>query len=130
MNRTFRFFFLAAALALSPFAPASASSSAGDDVIRGPYESTPFGANTFIDVQGGVNAFGASNMTRGDVWSSVRPSAALGVSFGKWFVPSVGLRVGWQIMSGRVRIPSDDRCFLGYEPTVVDVGGGLPGRCV
>ena len=95
MNRTFRFF-LAAVLALLPFAPASASSSAGDDVLRGPYEPTPFGANTFIDVQGGVNAFGASNMTRGDVWSSVRPSAALGVSLGKWFVPSVGLRVGWQ----------------------------------
>ena len=95
MNRTFRFF-LAASLALLPFAPASASSSAGDDVIRGPYEPTRFGDNTFIDVQGGVNAFGASNMTRGDVWSSVRPSAALGVSFGKWFVPSVGLRVGWQ----------------------------------
>lgn len=96
MNRTFRFFFLAASLALLPFAPASASSSAGDDVIRGPYEPTRFGDNTFIDVQGGVNAFGASNMTGGDVWSSVRPSAALGVSFGKWFVPSVGLRVGWQ----------------------------------
>ena len=96
MNRTFRFFFLAAALALLPFAPASASSSAGDDVIRGPYEPTRFGDNIFIDVQGGVNAFGASNMTGGDVWSSVRPSAALGVSFGKWFVPSVGLRVGWQ----------------------------------
>ena len=95
MNKIFRFF-LAAALALSLFAPASASSSAGDDVIRGPYEPTRFGDNTFIDVQGGVNAFGASNMTRGDVWSSVRPSAALGVSFGKWFVPSVGLRVGWQ----------------------------------
>lgn len=95
MNKIFRFF-LAAALALSLFAPASASSFAGDDVLRGPYESTPFGANTFIDVQGGVNAFGASNMTRGDVWSSVRPSAALGVSLGKWFVPSVGLRVGWQ----------------------------------
>lgn len=95
MNKIFRFF-LAAALALSLFAPASASSSAGDDVIRGPYEPTRFGDNTFIDVQGGVNAFGASNMTRGDVWSSVRPSAALGVSLGKWFVPSVGLRVGWQ----------------------------------
>ncbi len=95
MNRTFRFF-LAAALALSPFAPASVSASTGDDVLRGPYEPTRFGDNTFIDVQGGVNAFGASNMTRGDVWSSVRPSAALGVSLGKWFVPSVGLRVGWQ----------------------------------
>lgn len=95
MNKTFRFFF-AAALALSPFAPASASAGTADDAIRGPYEPTRFGDNTFIDVQGGVNAFGASNMTRGDVWSSVRPSAAPGVSFGKWFVPSVGLRVGWQ----------------------------------
>ena len=63
MNRTFRFF-LAAALALSPFAPAFASSSAGDDVIRGPYEPTRFGDNTFIDVQGGVNASNTSSEYR------------------------------------------------------------------
>ena len=49
MNRTFRFF-LAAALALSPFAPASASSSAGDDVIRCFLGYEP----TVVEVGGGI----------------------------------------------------------------------------
>lgn len=32
---------------------------------------------------------------------------------------------GWQIMAGRSRIPSGDKCFLGYEPTIVDAGNGM-----
>lgn len=32
---------------------------------------------------------------------------------------------GWQIMAGKTKIPPKDKCFLGYEPTVVEVNGLL-----
>ena len=30
---------------------------------------------------------------------------------------------GWQIMAGKARIPSGDKCFLGYNPEIIEVGG-------
>lgn len=36
-----------------------------------------------------------------------------------------GEQFGWQIMAGKAKIPSNDRRFLGFKPTVVDAGNGI-----
>ncbi len=32
---------------------------------------------------------------------------------------------GWQIMAGKSKLPSNDRRFLGFEPTVIEAGNGI-----
>ena len=58
-------------------------------IVRGPYETNRFGDNWFIGVGGGINIF----LNEG---YDIRISPSIDANFGKWFTPSVGMRVGYQ----------------------------------
>ncbi len=58
-------------------------------VVRGPYETNRFGDNWFIGAGGGINIL----LNEG---YDVRISPSIDANFGKWFTPSVGMRVGYQ----------------------------------
>lgn len=62
-------------------------------VVRGPYLTNRFGDNWFIGVGGGINLFGD-----GGYKPAVTP--AVDVTVGKWITPSVGVRVGYQGVTG------------------------------
>ena len=64
-------------------------------VVRGPYETNRFGDNWFIGAGGGVNIF----LNEG-YEPAIGPS--IDVNVGKWFTPSVGMRVGYQGISSKV----------------------------
>lgn len=64
-------------------------------VVRGPYETNRFGDNWFIGAGGGVNIF----LNEG-YEPAIGPS--VDVNVGKWFTPSVGMRVGYQGISSKV----------------------------
>ena len=57
--------------------------------VRGPYETNQFGDNWFIGVGGGINVFLIEDY-------NVRIGPSIDAGFGKWFTPSVGMRVGYQ----------------------------------
>jgi outer membrane protein OmpA-like peptidoglycan-associated protein len=65
------------------------------NIVRGPYETNRFGDNWFIGAGGGVNLFINEGYT-----GKIAPS--LDVNFGKWFTPSVGMRVGYQGLNSKV----------------------------
>lgn len=65
------------------------------NIVRGPYETNRFGDNWFIGAGGGVNFF-----IEDGFGAKVAPS--LDVNLGKWFTPSVGMRVGYQGLNSRV----------------------------
>jgi outer membrane protein OmpA-like peptidoglycan-associated protein len=58
-------------------------------VVRGPYETNRFGDNWFIGAGGGVNLFLNEGFD-----PIIGPS--IDANLGKWFTPSVGMRVGYQ----------------------------------
>lgn len=58
-------------------------------IVRGPYETNQFGDNWFIGVGGGINLFLIEDY-------NVRIGPSIDACFGKWFTPSVGMRVGYQ----------------------------------
>ena len=58
-------------------------------IVRGPYETNQFGDNWFIGVGGGINVFLLENY-------DVRIGPSIDAGFGKWFTPSIGMRVGYQ----------------------------------
>ncbi len=59
------------------------------NIVRGPYETNQFGDNWFIGIGGGINV-----LLNDGYDAKIGPS--LDVNFGKWFTPSVGMRVGYQ----------------------------------
>ena len=61
-------------------------------IVRGPYETNRFGDNWFIGAGGGINMF----LNEG---YDVRIGPSLDVNFGKWFTPSIGMRLGYQGLS-------------------------------
>lgn len=65
------------------------------NIVRGPYETNRFGDNWFIGAGGGVNFF-----IEDGFGAKVAPS--LDVNLGKWFTPSIGMRVGYQGLNSRV----------------------------
>ena len=65
------------------------------NIVRGPYETNRFGDNWFIGAGGGINIFLNEGYT-----GKIGPS--LDVNFGKWFTPSVGMRVGYQGLNSKV----------------------------
>ena len=65
------------------------------NIVRGPYETNRFGDNWFIGAGGGINIFLNDGYT-----GKIAPS--LDVNFGKWFTPSVGMRVGYQGLNSKV----------------------------
>lgn len=58
-------------------------------IVRGPYETNRFGDNWFVGVGGGVNTFLEEGY-------GIRIFPSIDANFGKWFTPSVGMRVGYQ----------------------------------
>ena len=58
-------------------------------IVRGPYETNRFGDNWFIGAGGGVNLF----------WNKgydMKIGTSIDANFGKWFTPTIGMRVGYQ----------------------------------
>ena len=95
MKRLYYFIGAAALVAVAMTAsPALKSQENGNrdengKVVRGPYETNRFGDNWFIGAGGGVNIF--LNEGYDPV---IGPS--IDANLGKWFTPSVGMRVGYQ----------------------------------
>ncbi len=83
----------AVALAASPALTAQENGNRDEygKVVRGPYETNRFGDNWFIGVGGGINTFWNDGMKFEDM--KIGPSIDAGI--GKWFSPSVGMRVGY-----------------------------------
>ena len=82
---------IAVTLTASPAANAQENGNRDMDgkIVRGPYETNRFGDNWFIGIGGGVNLF----------WNegyNVKIGPSVDANFGKWFTPSVGIRVGYQ----------------------------------
>ena len=67
-------------------------------IVRGPYETNRFGDNWFIGVAGGVNTF----WNEGLGYDNLRLAPSIDANFGKWFTPSVGMRVGYQGLNSQV----------------------------
>ena len=64
-------------------------------IVRGPYETNRFGDNWFIGAGGGINVF----MNDG---YKVNIGPSIDASVGKWFTPSVGMRVGYSGFTARL----------------------------
>ena len=64
-------------------------------IVRGPYETNRFGDNWFIGAGGGINLFLNDGYD-----PAVGPS--IDFNFGKWFTPSVGMRMGYQGIISKV----------------------------
>ena len=64
-------------------------------IVRGPYLTNQFGDNWFIGVGGGINLF---------INEGYKPAIgpSIDAHFGKWFTPSVGMRVGYQGITSKV----------------------------
>ncbi|MGM9787089.1 MAG: OmpA family protein [Candidatus Cryptobacteroides sp.] len=67
-------------------------------IVRGPYLTNRFCDNWFIEVGGGLNFFWTDGYK-----IAIGPS--LDANFGKWFTPAVGMRIGYQGLSTRIRAP-------------------------
>ena len=82
---------MAVAMTASPALKAQENGNRDENgkVVRGPYETNRFGDNWFIGAGGGVNIF--LNEGYDPV---IGPS--IDANLGKWFTPSVGMRVGYQ----------------------------------
>lgn len=65
------------------------------NIVRGPYETNRFGDNWFVGAGGGINVFINEGYT-----GKIAPS--VDINFGKWFTPSVGMRVGYQGIYSKV----------------------------
>ena len=65
-------------------------------IVRGPYETNRFGDNWFIGAGGGIN------ILWNEGYDNVKISPSIDANFGKWFTPSVGMRVGYQGFSTQI----------------------------
>ena len=61
-------------------------------IVRGPYLTNRFCDNWFMAVGGGINLFWTDG-------AKVAVGPSLDANFGKWFTPSIGMRVGYQGLS-------------------------------
>ena len=87
-------------LAASPAANAQENGNRDEygKIVRGPYETNRFGDNWFIGVGGGINAFWNEGLS----WDNMKIAPSIDAGFGKWFTPSVGMRVGYQGINSQV----------------------------
>jgi outer membrane protein OmpA-like peptidoglycan-associated protein len=92
--------FLAASPAM--MAQENGNRDAYGNVVRGPYETNPFGDNWFISVGGGINSFWNEGLSLDNM--KIAPSIDAG--FGKWFTPAVGMRIGYQGINSQVWSPT------------------------
>ena len=65
------------------------------NIVRGPYETNRFGDNWFIGAGGGINIF----INEG---YDIKVAPSLDINLGKWFTPSVGMRIGYQGLNSQV----------------------------
>ena len=101
----------AAALAAAIFAATPEAHAQGEsnrdefgNIVRGPYETNRFGDNWFIGVGGGINFLLNDNFD-----GKIAPS--IDANFGKWFTPTISMRVGYQGIS--MQMWSDTPGLLG-----------------
>jgi len=71
------------------FAQEDANRDADGNVVRGPYVTNGTFDNTFIQLGAGVNSFLEKGYGLGKM------GIATDLNFGKWFSPSLGMRLGW-----------------------------------
>ncbi len=92
----------AVALAASPAVNAQENGNRDEygKVVRGPYETNRFGDNWFIGVGGGINGFWTDGYKM-----KIAPNIDAG--FGKWFTPSVGMRVGYSGFTTKLNMAPD-----------------------
>lgn len=88
---------VAVSLTASPSADAQENGNRDEygKVVRGPYETNRFGDNWFIGIGGGINTYWNDGYDM-----AIAPS--IDANIGKWFTPSVGMRVGYQGISSKV----------------------------
>lgn len=99
-----RFKFIVAALIAAFVALGSASAYAQEDnnrdangyVVKGPYLTNGGGSNWFVGLGAGVNTF-YNNLEVGNI------GIAVNANVGKWFTPSMGLRVGYNGLTNNVK---------------------------
>ena len=96
---------VAVSLASSPTAGAQENRDEYGKIVRGPYETNRFGDNWFIGAGGGIN------ILWNEGYDNVKISPSIDANFGKWFTPTVGVRVGYQGYS--TQIWSDTQSILG-----------------
>ena len=98
----------AVALTASPAVNAQENGNRDENgkVVRGPYETNRFGDNWFIGAGGGINVF----MNDG---YKVNIGPSIDASLGKWFTPSVGMRVGYSGFT--TKLWADDASVLGKD---------------
>lgn len=102
---------IAVSLAASPDMTAQENGNRDEygKVVRGPYETNRFGDNWFIGVGGGINSF----WNEGLGVDNMRIAPSIDANLGKWFTPSVGMRVGYQGFNSQVW--SETATLLGPE---------------
>ena len=96
---------VAVSLAVSPAANAQENRDENGKIVRGPYETNRFGDNWFIGAGGGVN------LLWNEGYDNVKIGPAIDANFGKWFTPSVGMRLGYQGFNAQIW--SDTPSILG-----------------
>ncbi len=98
----------AVALAASPEVNAQENGNRDENgkIVRGPYETNRFGDNWFIGVGGGVNMFWTDGYTIKNVGPSVDASV------GKWFTPTIGMRVGYSGFTTKLNNAPDEFGYL------------------
>lgn len=82
---------VAAFFAAAPEASAQVESNRDEfgNIVRGPYETNRFGDNWYIGVGGGINILLNDNF-------DVRIAPSIDANLGKWFTPTIGMRMGYQ----------------------------------
>lgn len=68
---------------------------ANGKIVRGPYETNRFSDNWFIGAGGGINIF----VNKG---YDIKIGPSIDANFGKWFTPSIGMRLGYQGFNSQV----------------------------
>ena len=87
----------AVTMATSPAAMAQENGNRDEfgKIVRGPYETNAFGDNWFIGAGGGINI-----LYNDGYKIAIAPS--VDANFGKWFTPSIGMRIGYQGFQSKV----------------------------
>ena len=86
----------AVSLTASPALNAQENRDENGKIFRGPYETNRFGDNWFIGAGGGINILWNED------YENVKISPSIDANIGKWFTPSVGMRVGYQGFSAQI----------------------------
>ena len=86
----------AVSLTASPALNAQENRDENGKIVRGLYGTNRFGDNWFIGAGGGINILWNED------YENVKISPSIDANIGKWFTPSVGMRVGYQGFSAQI----------------------------